>query len=71
MIVKVQTSQMTTETTPQILVYNKDRSFNNQFGDAAMHAHIEGVAGPKSFWKAHINDEHKLELDELLEDQGW
>ena len=66
MIVKVQRSITTTHEISQILVYNKSRSFMQQFN--ADHTTITFPL--RSFWSARIVDE-KLMLDEMVSEREW
>lgn len=67
MIVKVQRSVRTSHEVAQILVYNKKRTFMQQFNADK----VTELLPLKSYWKAHVEEDDTLTLDEMVDERNW
>lgn len=70
MIVKVQISIATSLPRRRLLIYNEDRSI--MYEDDATDEVIKLVGDyPKAYFKAHLDKQKKIVLDERAGDQDW
>lgn len=70
MIVKVQLSLATNRPKQRVLIYNEDRSI--MYEDDAAKEVVELMDGlPKAYFRAHLDKNKKIVLDEQAEDQDW
>lgn len=68
-LVKVQVSLYTTESKPQILIYNEDHSI---FFQGDMYKGLEKrIKEPKKFWWAHVSKKNMIVLDKPAPWQDW
>lgn len=70
MIVKMQWPLATTTSIPEILIYNKDKSF---WSTVPLENHYKKLfAGKlKIYCKAHVNKNKELVIDKIIPDQAW
>ena len=70
MIVKVQISLDTSLPKKQVLVYNEDRSI--EWHAEAPKEILEVMdSRPKAFFKAHLDKDKKIVIDEEVPEQTW